>query len=144
MTMLILMFALGAAWAVEGQKSVLQKIVEGMNKNFPGEIAALGREIAKDFQQTFHEVAYGKPMHSPEAGTIFNPTPQLITEELKGKAVDGKTDQLTAEPTRTDEPQATIHGQSTLDKIKANVGNIYGSAEPAKEQQKEKDHGIEM
>lgn len=93
----------------------------------PGEGTALGREFVKDVQNTWNEVAYGKPGHMGEPGTPFNPTPQLITEELKGKTVDGKTDMLTNEP--------TVHGakqETTLDKMRGN------RERPAQERQQER------
>lgn len=52
------------------------------------EIKALTREAIKDVRGTLHQFFYGQPEHASEPGTPLNPTPQIITNELKGHSLE--------------------------------------------------------
>lgn len=47
------------------------------------EIKAMGREAIKDIRATLHQSYFGQPEHMPEQGTPLNPTPQIVTTDLR-------------------------------------------------------------
>lgn len=51
---------------------------------FLGEMGAIFREGVNDIRSTAHQVAFGVPEHPSGVGTPMNPTPQMVTEDLKG------------------------------------------------------------
>lgn len=50
--------------------------------NFMGQVAALGREAAKEAQSTIQEVFFGKPTGMHETGTPLSPTQAMVTSDL--------------------------------------------------------------
>jgi hypothetical protein len=50
--------------------------------SFRGEAAAMFRELVKDIRNTAHQVYFGRSESGGEPGTPFNPTPQLVTQDL--------------------------------------------------------------
>ena len=49
-----------------------------------GQLAAMWREGIKDIRQTMNEVFFNQTEHGSEAGTPFNPTQMMTTNELRG------------------------------------------------------------
>jgi hypothetical protein len=47
-----------------------------------GELRAMFREAIKDIRQTMNQVFFGQHEHAPEAGTPYNPTPQVVTQDM--------------------------------------------------------------
>lgn len=62
------------------------------------EFKAIGREAIKDIRGTMMEFFFDKGEKPGEPGTPYNPTMQIVTEDLKGVHVDMKTDQLARRP----------------------------------------------
>lgn len=88
------------------------------------ELGAIGREMLKDVRNMVVEVYSGSAEKAGEPGTPFNPTPQLVTEGLKGKEVDLKTDQMTVDMSRV------VYGDANIPMEKAMTPQMKEEAAP--------------
>jgi hypothetical protein len=72
----------------------LEKFMQWVKENhaqqpsLTAELKAIGREAIKDVRGTIHAAMWGQPEHMNEPGTPLNPTPQIITADLKNKEID--------------------------------------------------------
>lgn len=52
-------------------------------RDFWGEMGAIGREAVNDIRQTMNEVFFDHHEHGMGMGTPMNPTSQLVTEDIR-------------------------------------------------------------
>lgn len=53
--------------------------------DWKGQLAAIGREMQKDVNNTMHQVMFNQPVGPNEPGTPLAPTQQNVTDSLKPK-----------------------------------------------------------
>ena len=96
------------------------KIAKGMYR--PGEFMAMWRELLKDLQSTFNQVAFGQPAHASEPNTPLNPTMQVVTSEFLGKPLKPGEKALenagTAKVLDMPEPTQAPTREMTLDELR--------------------------
>lgn len=57
-----------------------------VERDFWGELGAIGREAVNDIRQTMNEVFFDHHEHGMGMGTPMNPTSQVVTKEVAPEA----------------------------------------------------------